>query len=239
MALPKLDLPLYELELPSTGEKVSYRPFLVKEEKILLMAMESENEKEMVTGVRQIITNCVSGENFDVDKIPLFDIEYILLHLRGVSMGGIVTMKYKNNTCEKKNCKPLSVDIDILESQIKKDPDHNPKIELTDTVGLIMGYPDINMISRISGADQSIEASMEVISRCIEKVYDEDNVYSRVDFTVEEIKEFVDNLTQPQFEKVQKFFNTTPKIFQEVEVSCEKCDFKETITLEGLSSFFD
>ena len=130
MALPKINTVQYDLKLPASGKKIEYRPFLVKEEKILLMAMESENEKEMITGVRQIITNCVSGENFDVDKIPLFDIEYLLLHLRGVSMGGVVTMKYKNNTCKKKNCKPLSVDIDILESQIKKDPDHNPKIEL-------------------------------------------------------------------------------------------------------------
>tara|TARA_R110000824_G_scaffold242723_1_gene431398 strand:- start:140 stop:859 length:720 start_codon:yes stop_codon:yes gene_type:complete len=239
MALPKIDLPLYELELPSNGKALSYRPFLVKEEKILLMAMESENEKEMVDSVRQIINNCVSGEGFDVDKVPLFDIEYILLHLRGVSMGGVVTMKYKNKTCTQEKCEPLSVDIDILSSEIEKNPEHNPKIELTDTVGLVMGYPDINMISKLSGANESIEASMDVIAKCIEQVYDEESVYSRTDFTFQEIKEFVDNLTQPQFEKIQKFFNTTPKIFQDVNVSCDKCDFKETIKLEGLSSFFD
>ena len=239
MALPKLDLPLYELELPSNGKTVSYRPFLVKEEKILLMAMESESEKEMVTGVRQIISNCVSGENFDVDKIPLFDIEYILLHLRGVSMGGTITMKYKNKAFTKNKCQPISVEVDILASNIEKDPEHNAKIELTDTVGLILGYPDIRMISQLNGSNESIEASMDVIAKCIDQVYDEENVYSRTDFTFKEIKEFVDNLTAPQFEKVQAFFNTTPKICQDVEVSCDKCEFKETIKLEGLSSFFD
>jgi len=239
MALPKLDLPLYELELPSSGETISYRPFLVKEEKILMMAMESENEKEMINGVRQIVNNCVSDSNFDVDNAPLFDVEYILLHLRGVSMGGTVTLNYKNNECNKKNCKALSVEVDILASQIEKNLEHEPKIELTDTVGLIMGYPDIKMMSKINDMQNSIESTMDIISKCIERVYDEENVYSKADFTPEEIKEFVDNLTQPQFEKIQKFFETSPKIYQDVEIGCEKCDFEETIRLEGLASFFD
>lgn len=239
MALPKLDVPIYELNLPSDGKTITYRPFLVKEEKILLMAMEGEDEKEITTAIKQIINNCIVSPNIDVDKLPLFDIEYILLNLRARSMGDVVTTNYTRPGCKEENCKPISIEVDVNTVEIERDPDHNNKIELTKDVGMIMNYPDIGMISKVTElSGEKSEDVFEVITRCIDQIYDADDVYSRSDYTPEELTEFVEGFTQDQFRKVEDFFNTIPKMYKDVEFHCEKCDYKESIRLEGLASFF-
>ena len=239
MGLPKLDVPIYELELPSTGETISYRPFLVKEEKILLMAMESEDEKEMVGAIKQIINNCLVTEKIKVSELPLFDIEYLLLNLRSRSMGDVVTTSYIYEGCKEEKCKPIEFEIDVNTIKIEKDPTHNTKIELTDTVGLIMKYPDIQLMAKLDSLDGvKTNEAFDMIVKCIDKIYDEESVYSKTDYTPKQIKDFVDNLTQDQFKKIEHFFNTIPKMYKDINYNCEKCGYNENIRVEGLSSFF-
>jgi len=238
MALPKLDVPIYELKLPSNNKKVSYRPFLVKEEKILLMAMEGEDQGEITIAIKQIINNCII-DNLDIDAMPLFDLEYILVNLRARSMGDIIKTNYVNRGCKEDNCKPIEIEIDVNDIKIEKDPTHSNKIELTDEVGMIMNYPNIETTSLISSLKKvKSDDAFDLIIGCIDKIYDKENVYSKADYTPEEIKDFIEGLTQDQFRKIEHFFNTIPKMYQNVNFNCERCGYKEEMRLEGLESFF-
>jgi len=242
MALPKLDVPMYTLKLPSTEKEITYRPFLVKEEKILLMAVEGEDQKEIITAIKQVINNCIVTDGIDVDTLPLFDIEYILLNLRSKSMGDVVKVSYKKKNCDVKGCKPIQIEIDVNEVKIKREKSHNKKIQLTNDVGIIMNYPSIEMMTSYSGGfnikTMNADSTFEIISKCIESVYDEENVYSKADYTPDEMNSFLEQLSQDQFLKIEEFFSTIPKMYKDVNFSCDKCDFKEKIRLEGLSDFF-
>jgi len=240
MALPKLDVPIYDLKLPSNNKKISYRPFLVKEEKILLMAMEGDDEKEITTAIKQVINNCMVSENVDVENLPLFDIEYLLLNLRARSMGDIIKTSYVRQECPEEKCKPIEIEIDVNTIEVHKDPKHNPKIQLDNKIGIIMKYPDIELMAKYSGGfeDQNTENAFDLITKCIESVYDDDNVYSKSDYTPDELKEFIEGFSQEQFNKIETFFTTLPKMYKDVEFNCERCGYKEDIRLEGLSGFF-
>ena len=240
MALPKLDIPIYELKLPSNDKKLSYRPFLVKEEKILLMAMEGGDDGEVTTAIKQIINNCILTDKIEVESLPLFDIEYILLNLRARSMGDIVKTNYSKKGCLEEKCEPIEIEIDINTIEVHKDPTHDSKIELSNDVGIIMKYPDIDMMSKYTGKldKENADDAFNLIISCIESVYDKENVYSRTDYTPDELTEFVEGFTQNQFKKIEKFFDTLPKMYKDVEFNCEKCGYKEDIRLEGLASFF-
>ena len=240
MALPKLDVPFYDLNLPSNNQKISYRPFLVKEEKILLMAMEGEDEKEITTAIKQVINNCIVSDGVDVEALPLFDIEFLLLNLRARSMGDVVKTRYARKDCPEEKCKPVEIEVNVNEIEIEKDPSHDPKIQLTNSVGVIMKYPDMGLMTKYSGGfeDQGAEQAFDLIIKSIESVYDEDNVYSKADYTPEELREFVEGFSQDQFSKIENFFNTLPKMYKDVEFNCEKCGYKEEIRLEGLAGFF-
>lgn len=240
MALPKLDVPIYELKLPSNNKKISYRPFLVKEEKILLMAMEGEDEGEITTAIKQIINNCIVSKGVDVEKLPLFDIEYLLLNLRARSMGDIIKTNYTRPDCKEEKCKPIEIEIDVNSIEIHRDPSHDTKIQLTKDVGIIMKYPDVGMISKYTDGfeNQSAEDSFDIIEKCIESVYDSENVYSKSDYTTDELKEFIEGFSQDQFKKLENFFTTIPKMYKDINFNCEKCGYKEEIRLEGLAGFF-
>jgi len=232
MPLPKLDVPIYELKLPSNGKKISYRPFLVKEEKILLMAVEGEDQNEMITAIKQILNNCVLTKGVKIDKLPLFDLEYILLHLRSKSMGDIIKTRYAH-----KECQPVEVEIDVNSIKVSKPKGHTNKIELTDTVGLIMRYPDINMMNMVNIEEQNSEEIFNLIIECVDQVYDKENTYGKADYTIDEIREFLNTLTKDQFTQIETFFQTLPKMTKEFEFECP-CGYKEKILLEGLTSFF-
>lgn len=240
MALPKIDVPIYNLILPSTEEEISYRPFLVREEKILLMAMEGNDEKEIVTAIKQIINNCVLTKGIKVDKLPLFDLEYILLNLRAKSMGDEIVMNYKREGCPEKDCQPIEIKINANEIKIVKDPDHTNNIKITDSVGVIMKYPDINMMNKINNlmGEMNTEDIFEIVTRCIDKIYDDEDIQSSSDYTYKELKEFVMNLTQENFKKVESFFNTLPKLKKDVSFDCKRCGYNEKVEVEGLSNFF-
>jgi hypothetical protein len=248
MGLPKIVVPEYSLILPSTGKELRYRPFLVKEEKILLMAMESENEQEIVIATKNVIKNCVVG-NYNIDEMPTFDIEYIFLWLRGKAKGEEIELKYKCPECE--NTIPVSINIE--EIKIHKDEEHSNKINITENLGVAMRYPNMTLQVTIdSMKDMSdIEKIFKTILLCIDYIYDNEKTYPAKDHTEAEMQEFLESLTDDQFQKISKFFETMPKLKHEVKLECKnkvkgegkkkdkECGYKEDMTLEGLQSFFE
>lgn len=258
MGLPTITVPEYTLKLPSTGEEYKYRPFLVKEEKILLMAMESEDETQIMDATISIIKNCVVGE-LDIDELPMFDIEYIFLQLRGKAKGELLELKYSCPKC--KGQIPLSINIDNIKVITKEG--HSTKIELQDNLGIVMKYPNIT-IQKILTAYQTeeeekdrvvIEGLFETIIQCIDYIYDAESTYPAKDHTKKELTEFLESLNDNQFQEISKFFETSPALKHEVKLHCKNqvkgketkgketkgkvCNYKEEVKLEGLASFFE
>ncbi len=248
MGLPKITTPEYSLELPSTGKEYKYRPFLVREEKILLIAMESEDEKQIISATKQVISNCIIGDELDIDNLPTFDIEYIFLWLRAKSKGEIIELKYKCPTCKG----DIGVSFNAEEVKIKKDEKHDKNIKLTDSLGIVMKYPNIdNSNFKQSENDTEIDMLIEAILSTIDYIYDNDNTYSSKDHTKKEMQEFLESLNDSQFRIIGKFFETMPKLSHNITLECKNktkeegkkkdkvCGYKEDLVLEGLSSFFE
>ena len=232
MSLPKIDVPTYTAKLESTQELITYRPFLVKEEKILLMALESENGDDMLKAVQEIITACILEGKVNVKELPTFDLEYIFLKIRSKSIGEISTLAIPCEECENKN----QVDINLDQIELKISKKHSTKIELTDSIGLIMKYPTIQMITNI---DQlTPENSLEVISSCVDSVYDGNKEYDFSDYTASERGEFLDNLTQKQLSNIQDFFETMPSLEHDLDYKCTACGHKGSLNIRGLQNFF-
>ena len=246
MGLPKIAVPEYSLKLPSNGKELKYRPFLVKEEKLLLIAMESEDEQQIITATKNVIQNCVFG-NIDVDSLPIFDIEYIFLWLRGRAKGEKVELKYTCPECKNE----VMIEFNIEDVNVDKPEGHNNKIELTENLGVVMKYPDMVMQSNIDSLKNAnqVEKLFATIRLCIDYIYDAEKMYSNKDHTDAELTDFLESLTDPQFQKIAKFFETMPKLKHDVKLHCKAitsekgkkkttCGYKEDITLEGLQSFF-
>ena len=242
MALPKLNVPVYETILPSTDKVVKYRPFLVKEEKILLTAMESEDNTIVTNAVKQILKNCIQGE-LNINELPTFDIEYLFLRLRAKSVGEKITVGLKPFPCaqnEGELCKfSTEVEINLEEVQVVKNEKHSSKIMINDDVGIKLKYPDINVLKREGIEKQTeMELGMSVIKNCIEMIFTKEETHERGSFTEEELDEFVDSLNSEQFKKVKEFFDTIPKLSHTIEYTCKTCGEEKKTTIEGLSSFF-
>ena len=236
MALPKLTTPTYELEIPSTDEKIKYRPFLVREEKILLIALESGESNDIITAIKDIVTECTYGK-IDLGKMPMFDVEYIFLNIRAKSVGEVSTLKL---LCPDDKETYVNVDIDLSEIMVQVDEGHNPKIELTDEMGMIMTYPTIDSLNATGVTDITADNMLDVISVCILQIYDKkgEEVFETKDQTKKEVSEFVESLNTKQFEGVQKFFDTMPKLKHTVELENPKTGVKSEIVLQGLNDFF-
>ena len=236
MALPKLTTPTYELEIPSTDEKIKYRPFLVKEEKILLIALESGKSEDIITAIKDIVTECTYGK-IDLGKMPMFDVEYIFLNIRAKSVGEVSTLRL---LCPDDKETYVNVDIDLSEIMVQVDKGHNPKIELTDEMGMIMTYPSIDSLSATGVTDITADNMLDVISACILQIYDKkgEEVFETKDQTKKEISEFIESLNTKQFLEVQKFFDTMPKLKHVVTIENPKTKVKSDITLQGLNDFF-
>ena len=236
MALPKLTTPTYELEIPSTDEKISYRPFLVKEEKILLMAMESGKNEDIVSAVKQIVSECTFNK-LKVGTMPMFDVEYIFLNIRAKSIGEISKLKL---LCPDDGKTYADVEINLEEIQVQVDEGHTNKIELTNDMGMIMTYPTMDSLS--ATGIQTIKASnlLEVVNSCILQIYEDggEKVYEAKDQTQKELTEFVEQLNTNQFKSVQKFFDTMPKLKHTVKVKNPETKKMNHITLTGLNDFF-
>jgi hypothetical protein len=230
---------VYETVLPSTEKVIKYRPFLVKEEKILLTALEADDTKALSGAVRQIVNNCVQGE-LDVDKLPTFDIEYLFLRLRAKSVGEKVTIGLKPWGCPKNEGKlcenTTEVEINLEEVKVDKNKASSPKIMLDDKIGIKMRYPDINTINLTGTTSEA--AGMDVIRDCIDMIYTEEETHERGSFTDEELDEFIDSLNSQQFKLMREFFDNMPVLKHTVKYKCETCGEKKETILQGLNSFF-
>ena len=236
MALPKLTTPTYELEIPSTDEKIKYRPFLVKEEKILMMAMESKSNADITQAVKDIVQECTFNK-VDISNMPMFDVEYIFLNIRSKSVGEVSKLKI---LCQDDGKTYADVELDLNEVKVQVGDDHTNKIELTEDMGLIMKYPTIDSFSETGIRDINPSNMLDVISTCILQIYEKkgEKTYDPKDQTKKELTEFIEQLNTKQFKDVQKFFETMPKLKHEITVKNPKTKKENKVTLTGLNDFF-
>ena len=239
MPLPKIATPTYELVLPSSDRKVKYRPFLVKEEKILIIAMESEDQKQITDAIKTVINNCILSRGIKVDKLSTFDIEYLFLNIRGKSVGENVEIYV---TCPDDNETKVSVVVPLDEIKVQKHPEHNKDIKLDENLIMRMRYPSLNEFVKSNfDLDENItvDQSFDLIISCIDQIYNEEESWSASDCTKKEMTEFIEQLSSKQFKDVEKFFDTMPKLSHTIKVTNPKTKVKNEILLEGLSSFFE
>ena len=238
MPLPTIATPTYDLELPSSGKKIKYRPFLVKEEKLLVLALESESNKEISTAIKAVLKACIQTRGVKVEQLPTFDIEYLFLNIRGKSVGEEIEV---NLICpdDEKTTVPVTINIDDI--VVQKSDDHNKRIALDKNLMMEMKYPSLDQFIKNNfdfGAEPGIDESFQLIAACIDKIYNQEEVWSTSDCTKKEITDFLEQMNSVQFKEVEKFFTTMPKLSHEVVITNPKTKVKSTVVIEGLSSFF-
>ena len=237
MPLPKISTPTYELEIPSTKKKIRYRPFLVKEEKILIIAMESQSDTEIANAVKDVLSTCILTKDVKVDTLSTFDIEYLFLNIRGKSVGEDVEVLI---TCPDDNKTKVPVRVNLDDIKIISSADHKRDIKLDDQLMMRMKYPSINEFIKSNFTSNEIksEDTFDLIISCIEQVYSEEESWSTSDCTKEEMNEFLDQLNSNQFKEIEKFFETMPKLSHTIKVKNPKTNVENSIKMEGLSAFF-
>ena len=241
MPLPKINTPTYELTLPSNRKKVKYRPFLVREEKILVLALESEDQKQITDAIIQIIGDCLITKNIDVTKLPTFDIEYLFLNVRSKSVGETVEV---NVTCPDDGKTKVETSINIDDIKVIKNKDHNLIVKLDDKYSKKLKYPSLdqfvenNFDFEMAAPNESVSAAMSMLSSCIDLIYDEEESWDASESTKEELDEFIDQLNTKQFQKVEEFFRTMPKLSHTLKVTNPQTGVESEVVLEGLASFF-
>lgn len=240
MALPKLEVPTYELELPLSEKKIKYRPYLVKEQKALMMALESSDAKTIQHNVREILTVCTLSKDVDIDELPIVDIEYYFLQLRAKSVSEISESKYRcNNEVDDKVCgNIMEAKIDLTEIQPVQEEYVDPEIKLTDTITIKMKYPPFKLVKDSIDMDNITEVTFNMLAQSIEYVYDGEQFHYAKEVPMQELVEFIEQLNQEQFEKLEKFFNSIPKLSKKIDMTCSKCGFEHHLDVEGLESFF-
>ena len=239
MPLPKINTPTYQLVLPSTGKKVSYRPFLVREEKILIMALETEDMKQISNAIVEILGACILTKGVKVIDLSTFDIEYLFLNVRSKSVGEVVEV---NVTCPDDGETQVQMEINIDDIKVQKDKKHKSLIKLDDNLSMKMKYPSIEQFVESNfevGENQSVDESLGMITSCIEQIYTDEESWSAADSTTEELKEFIEQMNTKQFKQIEGFFNTMPKLSHKVIVKNPKTEVESEVVLEGLASFFN
>ena len=238
MPLPKISTPTYELELPSTGKPIKYRPFLVREEKLLVLAMESEDSKQITNAIKTVIKNCIETRGIKVEALPTFDIEYLFLNIRGKSVGEEVELSI---ICPDDGQTTVPVKILLDDIVVVKNPEHNNKIKLDDSLMMEMKYPSLDQFIKSNfdfNSDDVVNQSFDLISSCIDKIYNEEEVWDTRDVTKKELEEFLDQMNSSQFKQIEKFFETMPKLSHTLKVTNPNTGVESEIVLEGLTSFF-
>lgn len=230
MALPKLDTPVYNLEVPSTGETIKFRPFLVKEQKILMMAEESKDENEIYNAMKQIITSCTFGD-LDVENAPIFDVEYAFIKIRSKSVGETIDFRV---ICPDDNETYGDTTVKLDEVEVQVEDEHTNIIEISDTIKIIMKYPTIANAKSFTGSTNDV---FDILKKCIHEVHHNETIHHRIDITDKDIEEFIEGFTVEQFKKVTDFFETMPKLRHFVEVVNPKTKVKSEVLIEGLESF--
>ena len=238
MPLPKIATPTYELELPSTGKTIKFRPFLVKEEKLLVLALESDDSKEITNAIKAVLKDCIQTRGVKVDSLPTFDIEYLFLNIRGKSVGEDIEVSV---LCPDDGETYAEVQISIDDIKVTKDKNHSNQIKLDDNLMMEMKYPSLDQFVKSNfefSNDNQVDQSFELIASCIDKVYSADEAWTTDDFTKKEVTEFLEQMNSAQFKEIESFFSTMPKLSHEVQVVNPKTKKKSKVTLEGLASFF-
>lgn len=238
MPLPKISTPTYELELPSTGQSIEYRPFLVREEKLLVIALETEDSKQITNAIKNVIKNCILTKNVKVETLPTFDIEYLFLNIRGKSVGEEVDV---NIICPDDEQTTVQVKINIDDIKVQKNPDHSKQIKVDNTLAIEMKYPSLDQFIKSNfdfTNDNNMEQSFDLVASCVQKIYTEEEIWTSADVTKKEIVDFLEQMNSSQFKNIEKFFETMPKLSHEIKVKNPNTKVESTVILEGLSSFF-
>ena len=238
MPLPKIATPTYELELPSTGKTIQYRPFLVKEEKLLVLALESEDTKEITTAIKTVIKACIKTRGVKVETLPTFDIEYLFLNIRGKSVGEDLDV---NIVCPDDKVTEVKVNISLDDIKCVKDENHTNKIKLDDNLMMELKYPSLDEFIKTNfdmKEQNQMEQSFDLIAQCIDKVYNEDEVWATEDCSKKELNEFLESMNSAQFKEIETFFTTMPKLTHKFMVTNPKTKVESEVVLEGLASFF-
>lgn len=241
MPLPKISTPTYDLVLPSTGKTIKYRPFLVKEEKILILALESQSTKEITNAIKQVLKDCILTKGIKVEELPTFDIEYIFLNVRGKSVGESLDLII---TCGDDGETQVPVTVFIDQIEVQKDPEHSTDIRLDTDLVLRMKYPSLDQFIKTNfdfsseQSSSSIDRSFDIISSCIDVIFNAEESWSAADSTKKELTDWIETLTPNQFKEIEKFFDTMPRLSHTVKVINPKTKIESDVTLEGLTSFF-
>ena len=238
MPLPKIATPTYELELPSTGKTISYRPFLVKEEKVLVIALESEDNKQITNAIKAVLKNCILSKGIKVESLPTFDIEYLFLNIRGKSVGEDIEV---NIICPDDEQTEVPVTIALDDIEVQRDDNHTNKIKVDENIMMEMKYPSLEQFIKNNfdfNDKNAMDQSFDLIATCIDKIYTEDEVWASADCTRKEMKDFLEQMNSNQFKEIESFFDTMPKLSHTISVTNPKTKIKSDVVLEGLASFF-
>jgi len=240
MALPKLDVPTYEIELPVSKKKIKYRPFLVKEQRNLLMAMEANEASSIQSAVKDILYNCTLTEGIDIEKLPIIDVEYYFINLRAKSVGEVIESKYKcNNEVDGKECgNIMESQLNLLDIKVTQEKEVSSEVQLDEKISIKLKYPEFSIVGDSLKYDDINQVTFNMIAQSIEYIYDGQQFYYANESTPKEMMEFVEGMNQDQFAKVEDFFNNLPKLKEKIEMTCSKCGFHHNIDVEGLESFF-
>tara|TARA_B100001778_G_scaffold330394_1_gene332803 strand:+ start:677 stop:1393 length:717 start_codon:yes stop_codon:yes gene_type:complete len=238
MPLPKINTPTYELSLPSNGKKIKYRPFLVREEKILIMALETENQKQITDAVVEILDACIMTRGIKVQNLATFDIEYIFLNVRSKSVGETINV---NIICPDDEKTSVEIPIDLETIKVKKDKSHTNIVKIDDNLSLKLKYPSMDQFieSNFESSDDTIKNTMKVITSSIDMIFSEEESWNASESTPKELEEFIEQLNSKQFQTIEKFFDTMPKLSHRVKVTNPKTNVESTVILEGLAAFFN
>jgi len=234
MALPKLDIPTYTLELPSTGEEVKYRPFLVKEQKTLMILQESDSKKDVYNVLKELVTSC-TFDNLNVSKMPLFDFEYVFLKIRCKSVGETSDLQV---LCPDDNETRVPVTINLDEIDVQANDEHTDTIQITDKISMVLRWPTMEDMSEVKDDSNLVDDVMYLLHRCITEIIDGDTIHKKIDMTKKELSEFIDSLSTDTFEHIGKFFETMPKLLHVVNVKNPKTNVESEVIVEGIDSFF-
>jgi len=238
MPLPTISTPTYELELPSTGDTIQYRPFLVREEKLLVLALESEDTKQITNSIKTVIKNCIQTKGIKVEELPTFDIEYLFLNIRGKSVGEDVEV---NVLCPDDEQTYVPVTINIDDIKVVKNPEHEKNIKLDESIAMEMKYPSLDQFIKNNfdfSSKTSVEQSFDLIGSCIDQIFTEDESWVVKDVPKKEVTDFLEQMNSSQFKLIEKFFETMPKLSHEIKVKNPNTGVESVVVLEGLSSFF-
>jgi len=238
MPLPKIATPTYELVLPSTEETIQYRPFLVKEEKLLVIALESEDNKQITTAIKAVLKNCVLTKGIKVEQLPTFDIEFLFLNIRGKSVGEQLEV---NIVCPDDETTQVTVDIDLDDIQVERNDDHSKQIKLDENLMMEMKYPSLDQFIKNNfdfNENNQMDQSFQLIASCIDKIYNDEEVWATADCTKKEVNEFLEQMNSGQFKQIETFFESMPKLKHVIKVTNPKTKVESDVVLEGLASFF-